>query len=600
MTQRKFSRVIFDIETNGLLDTLDRLHCLVLQCADTGAVMSCTDDDQTYPSINEGLTVLYQADLLIGHNIICFDIPAIKKVYKDFQYTGELYDTLTVSRLIYANMINVDFNKRVKDMPMKMYGRHSLASWGYRLGQWKGDYDGGWDKWSKEMQDYCEQDVIVSTAVYNHMLTWRYSDRAIKLEHDFQEYIAIQERLGVPFNEEAATRLKDEVEPQMAELKRKLQGMVPDFVDLIPFTPKRDNKVLGYKKGETIYKEKVTRFNPGSRPQIVRLLKEKYGWNPTDFTDKGNPTVGSEVLGKLTDWEEVPMLIDYLDMVKLSGQLYSGRGAWLKLVENGRIHGGVITNGAVTGRCTHSKPNLGQVPSVRAYKGPECRALFYAPSGFKMVGADASGLELRMLSHYLFTYDGGRYRDILLEDDIHTANQQAAGLSSRDDAKTFIYAFIYGAGDAKLGSIVEPKASESRQGRIGADLRRSFLSKTAGLGQLISDVQRTFKRRRYLIGLDGRYLHARSAHSCLNTLLQGGGAIIMKEATVLQWEKTQDLGAEPALHVHDEYQMLVPEDNAERAGEQMVNAIVQSGLNFKLNCPLDGEYQIGNDWSETH
>ena len=161
-------------------------------------------------------------------------------------------------------------------------------------------------------------------------------------------------------------------------------------------------------------------------------------------------------------------------------------------------------------------------------------------------------------------------------------------------------AFIYGAGDAKLGSIVEPKASESRQGRIGADLRRSFLSKTAGLGQLISDVQRTFRRRRYLIGLDGRRLNARSAHSSLNTLLQGGGAIVMKEATVLQWSKTQLLGAEPALHVHDEYQMLVPDENAEEAGKAMVNGIVESGINFNLNCPLAGEYKIGTNWSETH
>lgn len=596
-----FSHCVFDIETDGFLDVLTKIHCLVVQCARTGELRSFADKPG-YEPINVGLTLLYQAEMVIGHNILCFDLPAITKVYPDWRYQGEVYDTLTMSRVIYANMISVDFKFKFKGMPMSMYGRHSLASWGYRLGDWKGDYSGGWDKWSKDMQDYCEQDVRVNTKIYKKLLEKNYDPRCTELEHEFQKYIISQEYHGVPFDVEKAEAMANEIGPAKEALKNKIRETIPFLVKEEEFIPKRDNKTMGYKKGVPFIKRKEIPFNPGSRTQIVKLLKSKYGWNPTDFTDKGNPTVKREVLEKLTDWEEVPYLIDYLDMHKLSGQLYSGQYAWLKLQKEGRIHGGVITNGAVTGRCTHNRPNLAQVPSLRSYKGEECRSLFYAPKGYKMVGADASGLELRMLAHYLTPFDGGRYGRIIIEEDVHTANQQAAGLESRDDAKTFIYAYLYGAGDAKLGSIVEPKSSESRQRTIGADLRRKFLTKTEGLGKLVARVNNAYKTRRHLIGLDGRLLHPRSAHKALNTLLQGGGAVVMKQATVLAAQELRADGLiwQPALHIHDEIQILTKEDNAEMAGQILVDGIVKAGTTLNLQCPLDGEYKIGDSWAETH
>ena len=596
-----FSHCVFDIETDGFLDVLTKIHCLVIQCARTGELKSFADKPG-YPSINEGLTLLYQAETVIGHNIISFDLPAIKKVYPDWQYQGDIYDTLVMSQVIYANMLSIDFRLKFKGMPVSMYGRHSLASWGFRLGDFKGDYDGGWDKWSKDMQDYCEQDVRVNLKIYNKLKEKHYDPRCTELEHEFKKYIVRQEQIGTPFDTAKAEALESEIAPAKEELKKKIREFIPYLVEETEFIPKRDNKTMGYKKDVPFIKRKEIPFNPGSRTQIVKLLTNKYGWNPTEFTDKGNPTVNREVLEKLTDWEEVPYLLDYLDMHKLSGQLYSGKNAWLKLVKDGRIHGGVNTNGAVTGRCTHHRPNLAQVPSLRSYKGEECRQLFYAPEGYSFIGADASGLELRMFAHYLSPFDQGRYGKIVTQGDVHSSNQEAAELSERDTAKTFIYAYLYGGGDAKLGSIVEPKASEARQKSLGSNLRKKFTSKTEGLGKLVSKVSQAYTKRKYLIGLDGRLLYPRSSHSALNTLLQGGGAVVMKLATVLAAEqlKKEGINYEPALHVHDEIQIIAKEDQAERAGEILVEAIRQAGVELNLQVELDAEYKVGKSWAETH
>lgn len=596
-----FSNVIFDIESDGFLDVCTKIHSLVLMDSDTEEIRSYADKPG-YPSINEGLTLLWQADMLIGHNIIAFDIPVIEKIYPDWRWEGKVYDTLIISQLIYTNMFIVDYRCKFKDLPKGMYGRHSLASWGLRLGCMKGDYDGGWGKWSKAMQDYCVQDVTVNKAIYDKLISKNYSERAVQIEHDFKKYIKIQVENGVPFNVEKAEALRDEIQPLMASHKANIISLVPDFVEKKVFIPKRDNKTLGYLKGVPFIKEKTTTFNPGSRPQIVRFLKEKYNWNPTDFTDKGNPTVGRAVLERLTDWDEVTPIMEYLDMAKLSGQLFTGQNAWLKLQVEGVIYGGVITNGALTGRCTHSRPNMAQTPSTRSYKGKECRELFGAPEGYRFVGADAAGLELRMFAHYLSPFDGGRYTSIVTEEDVHTANQKAAGLETRDDAKTFIYAYLYGAGDAKLGAIAEPKSSASRQEQVGAILRRTFLSRTDGLSRLLSQVQAAFKNRKYLVGLDGRRLHPKSAHSALNTLLQGGGAVVMKEATILAANRLKECGLSyrPALHVHDEIQVIALAEQAEGVGEMLVEGIREAGNTLNLKCPLDAEYKIGQTWAETH
>ena len=331
-----------------------------------------------------------------------------------------------------------------------------------------------------------------------------------------------------------------------------------------------------------------------------RMLSSLYGWKPTEFTDAGTVKMDETTLEGLK-YPEVPLLIEYLTVEKRLGQLSEGKQAWFKAVKaDGRVHGRVNQNGAVTGRMTHSSPNMAQVPSSTSLYGPECRALFGVPKGKLQVGADASGLELRCLAHFMGRWDGGAYSKVILDGDVHTTNQHAAGLESRNDAKTFIYAFLYGAGDAKIGSIVGKGAKR------GAELKAQFLKGLPALDSLIKAIQQTVRKQGYLKGLDGRRVHVRSAHAALNTLLQGAGAIVMKKALVLLDERLQENGLIPGLNyefvanVHDEYQLEVDEELAETVGAAATDAIFRAGQHYGFRCPLAGEFKVGNNWHDCH
>jgi len=601
----KFKNIVFDIETDGFLDRLTKVHSLVIQCLDTKEVISCANVP-TFPKIEDGLRILDGAETIWGHNIMKFDLPALNKVYGKVYPIEKVRDTLVIGRLIWTNLLDLDFEKRPKGLDKGRYGRHALEDWGKRLGVFKGDFgkQTDWQNWSLLMQRYCEQDVTVNTALVEKIVSLDYSEQSIELEHKFQAIIMEQESKGVPFNTAKAMLMRDEIHEYLTRKKDELQSTVDPIVKEEVFIPKRDNRSRGYVKGVPVVKRKETPFNPGSRQQIVTFLKRKYRWNPVDFTKNGNPKVGREQLEGLTHWKEVPDLMEYLDAVKLAGQLYNGDNAWLKLTRNGRIYGKLNTNGAVTGRCTHYQPNLAQVPTPRSFKGTECRALFYAPEGYKVVGADASGLELRMLGHYLYAYDKGAYIKQILDGDIHTHNQEAAGLQERDQAKRFIYAFLYGAGDAKLGSIVVPDGSEAQQKMVGAQLKMKFFAAIPAIHRLLVDVKNAAKRRGFLRGLDGRKLHVRSEHRALNTLLQGGGAVVCKQWAVDSFDAIVNEGLRdycyPALNVHDEVQLIARENKAEEIGECLQLTMPHVGEKLKINCPLEAEYQIGNDWSETH
>lgn len=346
-------------------------------------------------------------------------------------------------------------------------------------------------------------------------------------------------------------------------------------------------------------KLKIVEFNPASRDHITNRLIKRYGWNPTVFTDGGKPKVDEKVISNLT-YPEVPAILDYLLVDKLLGMLSEGKQAWLKKEMNGRIYGSVNTGGAVTGRCTHSNPNLAQVPKVGKPFGKECRSLFEPTKGMVLVGCDASGLELRCLAHYMARWDKGAYAKVILEGDIHSVNQQAAGLPTRDNAKTFIYGFLYGAGDRKIGSII--KGTE----REGKKLRAKFLRNLPALGNLVTEVKKTAKERGWLRGLDGRRLHVRHMHAALNTLLQSAGALVMKMALVIADWLLQAEGLTPGvdyefvLNIHDEMQAEVVPHKAEMVGEILASAIHAAGQFFNFRCPLAGEFKTGANWAETH
>lgn len=630
--------LIFDIECDGLLDQATKLHSLCILNTETGELISCTDNSQNYKPITYGLELLSKADLIIGHNIICFDIPVIQKIYPDWEYAGKVRDTLTISRLIWTNLFEVDCGRsRSKNksyrLPPNLYGRHSLESWGYRLGEYKGSFGKGsdWQAWSPEMQSYCEQDVHVTHWLWKTIQKKDYSEQAISLETRFQQIIFRQEQNGFPFDERKAQELYIEICAERDALRQELQELYPPVDKGCWFTPKRDNKTKGYVAGVQVWKPKITAFNPTSRDDIIARFIEVHGWKPSDFTDRGKPKIDDEILSELP-WPEAQKLARLFLLQKRAAQLGEGTQAWMKAVKDGRIHGGVTTNGAVTGRCTHHHPNIAQVPAVGVPFGEECRALFYAPEGWSMVGCDASGLELRCLAHYMAKYDGGKYADIILHGDIHTENQKAAGLETRALAKRFIYAFLYGAGALKIGQIAGlteaerekyKKSSKFKQTaeRLknnnlnhddetvcyvlkGSDLKNTFLKQIPALKNLVESVQAKVKERPYLKGLDGRLLHVRSAHSALNVLLQSAGALVVKKATCIFWDLLDVNGllqhVQQVAHVHDEFQLLVREGFEQQVGELAVLSFQEAGEYFKFRCPLDGEFKVGRNWAETH
>ena len=597
--------LIFDLETDGLLDEVSKIHCLVIKSTDDDGGVASFEGSTPNTTIERGLKWLMETHQVIaGHNIIKYDIPVIQKLYPWFKVdTTKVFDTLVATRLVYANIKDTD-NVLLKQekLPGKLFGSHSLAAWGHRLGNHKGDYTGGWETFSQEMLDYCVQDVEVTAALYQKIIDKNYAQQALDLEHQVAWLMAKQERNGFHFDMKKAAELLGTLVQRRGELERELKEYFGSWeVQLPDFVPARDNKTLGYKKGVPVNKIKTVEFNPSSRDHIADRLTTLYGWKPADFTEGGKPMVDEVVLGKLT-YPPCKQLTEYLLVQKRISQLNEGGQAWMKCEKKGKIHGSINPNGAVTGRATHSYPNISQVPSSGSPYGPECRALFTVPNDWLLVGADASGLELRCLAHFMAKWDGGKYAEILLGGDIHTENQKAAGLSTRNQAKTFIYAFLYGAGDAKIGSITGGASSEGRK------LKQKFLRSLPALGRLVEAVQGAAKRG-YLVGLDGRHIHVRSSHAALNTLLQSAGALVCKKWLVYLEE---DLNAAGLKHgwegdyafcawSHDECQIACRTPEVASYVAHAAKAMVEKAGNFfNFRCPTAGESKVGKTWADTH
>lgn len=613
----------FDIETNPIDDFatlagLTTVHCLSIYNPFSKKMVTYSTD-----SIKQGLEQLDQAGYICGHNIIGFDLPALYNVYK-WRPRSRVLDTLVTSRAMYSDIRTDD--AKLKDFPRELNGSHSLKAWGWRLGVTKdnfGEEDGAFDTYSDEMRNYCERDVLVTYNLATRLKEDAPALTMLGIEHQFASIIRQQEMRGFAFDNDKALDLLQTLTVRRAELRDELQQVFPPTTEEMKTaagwkvesdgesyeadTKVKLKKVLkeaGVKQSlanEAVRvgnKIKTIPFNPGSRDQIGKRL-EALGWKPTIFTPDGRAKIDEGVL-KSIKHPSAEKLLEYLMVVKRLGQLAEGTNGWMPSVVSGRIHGKVTTNGAVTGRCTHSLPNLAQVPAVRAPYGRECRELFKAGEGFDLVGVDASGLELRCLAHYLSSFDGGEYGRYLLEEDIHTVNQKAAGLDTRDQAKTFIYAFLYGAGDGKIGEIV---GGSPQQGKA---LKKRFLSQLPALARLKKLVEEKAKKTGFLQGVDGRALPIRSEHSALNTLLQSCGAVIMKQALNrlnnqlcrLEWKWGKDFAF--VANVHDEFQAEVTPLKSDAYGRFAVESIRQAGEDLKIQCPLDGEFKVGSNWAETH
>ena len=545
--------ITLDIETNTKHDII---WVAVTQDVDTGEMLEHYSAETLEPVLRDSIGV-------IGHNIIGFDAPVLEKQWGLTIDPSKLKDTLARSRL---------WNPSLE-------GGHSLDSWGKRFGDHKidfDDYDGGL---SDEMVKYCRQDVALTTRLYKHLNKQLkdegFSDQCVDLEEKVYIITAQQERNGFALNVEQASSLWVELTHKMNQITQELQKVFPPIVE----------ERWSEKTGKRL-KDKVTEFNVGSRKQIAERL-QSVGVKFKQKTEKGAIIVNEKVLEGI-DIPEAKMIYEYLMLQKRTAQIDS----WLSFEKDGRVHGRVITNGAVTGRMTHHSPNMAQIPSVSAPYGKECRSFWTVPDHHKLVGIDASGLELRMLAHYMRDEN---YTNEILSGDIHTANMKAAGLTDRNQAKTFIYAFLYGAGAAKIGQIVGGGYKE------GEKLINSFLRNTPALDSLKKRVAK-FASSGTLPSLDGRRLRVRSEHAALNTLLQGAGAVVMKQALVLLADRlsTYNIPHKLVANVHDEFQIEVPEFFANNVGKAAVSAIREAGDVLELRCPLDGEYNVGNNWAETH
>jgi hypothetical protein len=727
----KFKRVLFDIETNGLLPDhirapfcMDRIHSIGIKCLDSEETVSFANN-KAGNNIANGVTILQNAEFITGHNIVDFDIEAIKLIYPQFEPRGRLYDTLVMSRMVFADIKEKDFRSvAAGKLEGKYIGLHGLEAWGQRLGLHKGDYkksreeelkafhkEAGkepptaeelhthvWGTWNESMHEYMMLDIDVNYLLYQKIIDMNWSNEATILEHKIHALMVQQERNGFVFNVEHAEKLADHLrgeydiltadaiqqigkwyrpsksvidnanEAQGENADRRVWGVVDypkrtasyqksnaEFLASGEYTNLRADTIAG----APFVKVELKEFNPNSRPQIIDRLQTLYGWEPADFTEAGSPTVDDEVLRTLAD--KIPLaetLAEVFYIKKRLGQVADGKNGWLKLVrEDGRIHGRVNVGGAVTGRATHSSPNMSQVtgvtpvelkgletgktfleqykekmdflkkPIIVSYKyndrkdewkfvtrgrtggyGWDSRSLFTVEPGYKLVGCDLSGVEFRCLANLTFPFDNGEIVDVVLNGDIHQRNADLTGIS-RGLAKRLLYACLYGGGDSKLGSIIEPFASEARQSTIGKQAREKLMKAMPSLAAALKQIKREKRKNNGTVaGLDGRRLYARSDHSVLNLRLQSDGALIAKKWCLMVDDAFYDEGWDHGVGLeyyfvnwsHDEIEVAVKNGLEQRAAEIMESMAPLVGDYFSFKCPLKAEAKIGMTWAEVH
>ncbi len=571
-----------DIETDGLNPKI--IWCIAVHNIDNNKTIVFNNREEFNTLELFKLWLLSEVDVLVFHNGIGFDIPVLERLLDvDFSHI-KIEDTMIMSQL---------------DEPRRD-GGHSLASWGQRLGFPKGDHE-DWSKLSTEMIEYCKTDTIITGRLYTILKQKGLSKDAKELEYITKKHCSEQERNGWKFDEFNAVNLlrkinddlrdaevevhktfkplpvwksKKPVERRFKQDKTRTKGYQAE-VDLQCHT--NDDGDYGY----WAYPE----LNLGSRLQVGRHLMH-YGWKPEIFTETGRPKVDESTL-KDVDIPEAKLIGRYLMLQKRQGQLNS----WLEEMnsDTGRIHSRVHTMGTVTHRMSSSNPNLQQVTASGKEYGSEMRSLFIVPKDKVIVGADLSGLELRCLAHYMKDED---YTQEILNGDIHIKNQESAGLDTRNEAKTFIYAYLYGGGDKLIGKIVGGSNKE------GKKIKEKFLENTPALAELRNRVEKN-SYKGYLMGLDGRKILVRSPHSALNFLLQSAGAIIAKRAWAI-FHSNCTLPYKQLGVIHDEIQLECEPQYAEQIGKEVVKAMRETTKYYKLRCPIDGEYKIGRSWNDTH
>ena len=540
---------IVDIETDSLNAT--KIHCIVARSYEGNKVKAWVGQE-----CSEFVGWSQQIDTFIMHNGISFDAPVLNRLLGCNIKLSQIRDTLIESQL---------YNP-IRD------GGHSLEAWGKTLGFEKGDFH-DFAHYSPEMLEYCKRDTEVTRLVAQKLEVEGkpFKPKAYELECKVRAIIDKQQKNGFAFKIKEAMILQAQLQDELSTLERKAEE---DF-----------------EPTEVVLKTKTKYipFNIASRKQIADRLQAK-GWKPTQMTEKGNVIINEAVLSKIK-LPEAKMFNRYFLLQKRTGLLKS----WIMACqEDNRVRGSVMTLRTITGRMAHAVPNMAQVPAVYSPYGRECRGLWTVDdvSKYRLVGVDASGLELRCLAHYM---NDPEYTNIVLTGDVHTANQERAGLKTRDQAKTFIYAFLYGAGAAKIGKVVGGTAKHGQQ------LITRFLNNMPALKHLRMLVSKE-SAGGTIKALDGRLLHIRSEHAALNTLLQGAGAIVCKQWLVHIMERVikTKLDVKLVASIHDEYQFEVAIPDIERFCRLTKEAMTQTTKTLKMKCELDCDYKVGKTWADTH
>lgn len=495
---------------------------------------------------------------LIGHNIIDADKRILEQRWGiDFRDT-KFIDTLLLSRL---------------DDPVRKPG-HSLEDWGNLLSMPKGNFK-DYNNPCEEMYTYCEQDTLITWHVYRLLMSKGHDEKAIKIEHDLQQYcLTPTKEKGFLLDQDKTRSLLVKFEQDMIDITAKLAETFPEKVQ--------------YKQLKTKVKIIRTPFNPGSRQQIAERL-EAVGWSTEETTPGGKPKVDEKTLMPFQHIPEVAAILEYLLTEKRVGQLRD----WLRCVEpDGRVRCHIIGTGTITSRASHSKPNLGQVTGVHKKHGADMRACWTVPEGYSLVGVDLVGIEARMNGHYTQDFD---YAKELLEGDIHSKNKELWKLKERMLAKTVYYAILYGCFPPKLVKLV------------GCDLKTAtkmiddFYDSLPKLKALKQKVDRLSKKG-YLPGLDGRRVPVRSAHSALNTLFQSGGAIVAKLWYILSVEALTKAGldATVVMWVHDELQIETKEGYEEQVANIVMDCAKSAGVILNCRLPIEASAKWGKTWYDTH
>lgn len=592
------ARLLCDIEADGLLMPATKVWCIVLRDVDTHEIFPYGPDQ-----IQEGITHIKEADELIGHNISLYDLPLLQRLYGLEWEDFKVVDTMIWSRLLEPDRL----------------GGHSLESWGQRLGCKKIEFK-KFDAYSEDMMTYCIQDVAVNYQVWKSLeVEVRKYERALEIEHKFAYIIAQQILNGFRLDVDRTHKLLKELENEYNGHYNKLREVLPKKRIETHFNGVRDSGRLidvdenGYryttpKNGIIKYAEwKYKEANPNSRPQLVQFLEEKYNWKPKKKTKAGAPKLDEEVLQTL-DYPEAKLISDMFIAGKKIG-LINGPGGWLKHLYGDRTHGSVITCGAVTGRCRHSKPNMAQIPKPK--KDPRMRQCWIPKEGWTLVSCDADALEARCLAHYAAYFDGGDLVRRTLSGQYHEDNQKACGFKERETAKTFLYALVFGSKEWNLGRVAlteTPGKTLNRQAQkeMGLELREILLETMPGLKKVIEYITLRYNDLGYLNGLDGRKLWIRKPDKLLSPLIQSAGSVVMKVTKINFWNSMRSAGYVHGVDfglvgdVHDEGLWECPEEIAERSIDIFNESIEQAGVELDTKCPMAAKGAYGANWALIH